>query len=82
MSSGNLVGCTSFFKVDYALTLEKLRCWLTVQVLYPSHCVEGSWGAELHPEVIRVDGAKIVKKGTDVYVDAYSGFADNNGKIK
>lgn len=52
------------------------------QVLYPSHCVENTWGAELNAEVKRVDGAKIVRKGTEIYVDAYSGFADNNGKIK
>ncbi|KAI6187510.1 Isochorismatase domain-containing protein [Aphelenchoides besseyi] len=52
------------------------------QVLYPSHCVENSWGADLNASVRRVDGAKYVRKGTDIYVDAYSGFADNNGKIK
>ncbi|KAI6200782.1 Isochorismatase-like domain and EF-hand domain and EF-hand domain pair-containing protein [Aphelenchoides besseyi] len=61
------------------VTFEEPNCR---QVLYPSHCVENSWGADLNASVRRVDGAKYVRKGTDIYVDAYSGFADNNGKIK
>ncbi|KAI6214472.1 Isochorismatase domain-containing protein [Aphelenchoides besseyi] len=61
------------------VTFEEPNCR---QVLYPSHCVENSWGADLNASVQRVDGAKYVRKGTDIYVDAYSGFADNNGKIK
>ncbi|KAI6176348.1 Isochorismatase-like domain and EF-hand domain and EF-hand domain pair-containing protein [Aphelenchoides bicaudatus] len=61
------------------VTFEDPKCR---QVLYPSHCVEGSWGSELHAELTQVEGAKFVRKGTEVCVDAYSGFADNNGKIK
>jgi len=61
------------------VTFEDPKC---KQVLYPSHCVENSWGAELNEKVTRVEGAKFVRKGTDTYVDAYSGFADNNGKMK
>jgi nicotinamidase-related amidase len=61
------------------VTFEEPKCR---QVLYPSHCVENSWGADLNAEIVRVEGAKYVRKGTDIYMDAYSGFADNNGKIK
>lgn len=66
----------------YLLSFRNSVLILEFQVLYPSHCVENSWGAELNFEVKRVEGAKIVRKGTDVFCDAYSGFADNNGKTK
>jgi nicotinamidase/pyrazinamidase len=39
--------------------------------IWPVHCVAGTWGAELHPELI-VDGPR-VRKGTNGE-DGYSGF--------
>jgi nicotinamidase/pyrazinamidase len=39
---------------------------------WPVHCVGGTWGAELHPELV-VDGP-IVRKGVDGE-DGYSGFS-------
>jgi nicotinamidase/pyrazinamidase len=39
---------------------------------WPVHCVAGSWGAELHPE-LRVHGA-VIKKGLGAE-DGYSGFS-------
>lgn len=47
------------------------------QVLWPDHCVQGSWGAEFHRELdmSRVD--KVIRKGTDPQIDSYSGFFDN-----
>jgi nicotinamidase/pyrazinamidase len=39
--------------------------------IWPVHCVAGTWGAELHPELI-VDGPRI-RKGTNGE-DGYSGF--------
>ena len=38
---------------------------------WPAHCVKGTWGAELHPDLV-VDG-DIVRKGTGGE-DGYSGF--------
>ncbi|GGI06180.1 isochorismatase family protein [Egicoccus halophilus] len=40
--------------------------------VWPTHCVQGTWGAELHPE-LRVDGP-VVRKGVDGG-DGYSGFS-------
>jgi nicotinamidase/pyrazinamidase len=40
--------------------------------VWPVHCVQGTWGAELHPG-LKVDGP-IVKKGVDGN-DGYSGFS-------
>ncbi|HEX5579116.1 MAG TPA: isochorismatase family protein [Candidatus Limnocylindria bacterium] len=39
--------------------------------IWPVHCVAGTWGAELHPELM-VDG-EIIRKGTNGE-DGYSGF--------
>uniref|UniRef100_A0AC35F1K9 EF-hand domain-containing protein n=1 Tax=Panagrolaimus sp. PS1159 TaxID=55785 RepID=A0AC35F1K9_9BILA len=52
------------------------------QVLYPVHCLQNSWGAELCPNLVRVPSAKFIRKGLNVYVEAYSAFSDNNGENK
>ncbi|CAD5221081.1 unnamed protein product [Bursaphelenchus okinawaensis] len=52
------------------------------QVLYPSHCTMNSWGAALHDDIVKVESSKYVTKGSAVYVDSYSGFADNTGQNK
>ncbi|KAE9554785.1 hypothetical protein FO519_001982 [Halicephalobus sp. NKZ332] len=53
-----------------------------LQVLYPAHCLQNSWGAELSPHLTRVPSAKFIRKGFNVHVDAYSAFSDNNGEKK
>lgn len=50
------------------------------QVLWPSHCVQGTPGAELHRDVRVIDIDHIVHKGTDRDVDSYSTFFDNARK--
>ncbi|KAK5984745.1 Pyrazinamidase and NiCotinamidase [Trichostrongylus colubriformis] len=49
------------------------------QVLYPRHCVQGSWGAEIHPDLKIPQKAAFIRKGTHVFIDSYSAFHDNNG---
>lgn len=39
--------------------------------IWPVHCVAGTWGAELHPDLV-IDG-KVIRKGTNGE-DGYSGF--------
>jgi nicotinamidase/pyrazinamidase len=41
---------------------------------WPVHCVGGTWGAELHPDLDVVEGAHTVRKGTGGE-DGYSGFS-------
>jgi nicotinamidase/pyrazinamidase len=50
------------------------------QVLWPTHCVQNSPGAEfsMHLDIRNVD--KIFHKGTDPEIDSYSGFFDNGRK--
>lgn len=47
------------------------------QKLWPVHCVQNSWGAELHPKLKIVPNAIRIYKGTLSNVDAYSAFWDN-----
>lgn len=47
------------------------------QILWPTHCVQGSWGAEF-VEGLKTDKiTRIFQKGTDAEVDSYSGLFDN-----
>ncbi|WP_299254570.1 bifunctional nicotinamidase/pyrazinamidase [uncultured Lacinutrix sp.] len=48
------------------------------QTLWPEHCVQGSNGAELHPELDTTKYEAIFRKGTGINIDSYSAFYDNN----
>lgn len=50
------------------------------QVLWPDHCVQGSHGAELHPQLETHRIEAIFRKGMDPEIDSYSGFYDNGQK--
>lgn len=45
--------------------------------LWPVHCVQGTHGAELHAGLDTHNINKIIYKGTDIEVDSYSAFFDN-----
>ena len=47
------------------------------QVLWPDHCVQGTPGAEFHPE-LRTDADLILRKGFRPEVDSYSAFFEND----
>lgn len=47
------------------------------QKLWPIHCVQNSWGAELHPKLNIIPNSIRILKGTLSNVDAYSAFWDN-----
>ncbi|KAG8199853.1 hypothetical protein JTE90_015848 [Oedothorax gibbosus] len=47
------------------------------QKLWPAHCVQGSWGSELHSELTIVENATFIYKGTCSNIDSYSAFWDN-----
>lgn len=47
------------------------------QTLWPDHCVQGTPGAELHPDISWHEIAMILRKGADPRVDSYSGFRNN-----
>ena len=48
------------------------------QVLWPTHCVQGTQGAEFHPN-LRTDPAHLViRKGFRAGIDSYSAFFEND----
>ncbi|WP_170571417.1 bifunctional nicotinamidase/pyrazinamidase [Ruegeria atlantica] len=47
------------------------------QVLWPDHCVQGTQGAEFHPD-LRTDGDLILRKGFRSSIDSYSAFFEND----
>ncbi|WP_341702240.1 bifunctional nicotinamidase/pyrazinamidase [Ferrovibrio sp.] len=48
------------------------------QTLWPDHCIQGSTGAEFHPD-LRVDTAELViRKGFRGEIDSYSAFMEND----
>lgn len=47
------------------------------QTLWPDHCIQGSIGAEFHPDLDAARIDHVTLKGMDPEVDSYSGFFDN-----
>jgi len=47
------------------------------QVLWPVHCVQGTFGAEFHLGLHRDKIHAVIHKGTDPHIDSYSAFFDN-----
>lgn len=47
-------------------------------VLWPDHCVQGSFGAEFHPRVEQRYARAIIRKGYHPSVDSYSTFIEND----
>jgi nicotinamidase/pyrazinamidase len=50
------------------------------QILWPIHCVQGSFGAEFVRELQTGRFDEVFVKGTDPEIDSYSGFFDNGHK--
>ena len=50
------------------------------QILWPDHCIQGTWGAELHRGLSLKKVEAIFRKGMDPDIDSYSGFYDNGYK--
>jgi nicotinamidase/pyrazinamidase len=49
------------------------------QTLWPDHCIQGSRGAELHPDLDIPHTELILRKGFRVGIDSYSAFTENDG---
>lgn len=48
------------------------------QILWPNHCVQGTFGADFHKSLEVQKITQIVQKGKNENIDSYSGFYDNN----
>jgi nicotinamidase/pyrazinamidase len=47
------------------------------QTLWPDHCVQGTTGANFHPDLDTRAVEAVFRKGMDPAIDSYSGFYDN-----
>ena len=50
------------------------------QIFWPDHCVQGTRGAELHPDLDSKPIQAVIRKGMDPGADSYSVFSDNAGR--
>ena len=48
------------------------------QVLWPDHCIQGSKGAEFHPNLETDPSQMIIRKGFRKEIDSYSAFFEND----
>ena len=49
------------------------------QQLWPDHCIQGTRGAELHPDLDIPHTELILRKGFRLGIDSYSAFTENDG---
>jgi len=57
--------------------LETIELHGQPQTLWPDHCVQGTLGAKLHPDLPWTRIAALIRKGMDPQSDSYSGFRNN-----
>lgn len=60
---------------------EKIDLLGMEQILWPDHCIQGTFGAELSSNLSQNRIEAIFRKGMNKNIDSYSGFFDN-GKLK
>lgn len=73
--ASNHEGATPFTEIEVAYGR---------QMLWPDHCLQGSVGADFHPDVKpTIDRAlAVIRKGYNPAVDSYSGFFENDHKTR
>ncbi len=70
----------SFASVHHKKAGEIIQVGNYKQILWPDHCIQNTYGAELAKSLRRDRIEVIFYKGTDSKVDSYSTFFDNNRK--
>ncbi|MDR6430548.1 bifunctional nicotinamidase/pyrazinamidase [Brucella pseudogrignonensis] len=50
------------------------------QTLWPDHCVQGTHGADFHPDLQWTRAQLVIRKGFRIGVDSYSSFYENDRK--
>jgi nicotinamidase/pyrazinamidase len=71
-------GHHSFASTHRAQPFSSIELSYGQQRLWPDHCVQGTSGADFHPD-LNVDVARLIlRKGTDPRIDSYSAFQEND----
>ena len=73
----------SSFASSYAgkKPFEQVELSYGTQTLWPEHCVQGTKGAEFHPELKLPQAELILRKGFRREIDSYSAFFENDRTI-
>jgi len=58
--------------------LETIEMPYGEQVLWPDHCIQGTVGADFHPDFDGVRAELIIRKGFRAEIDSYSAFREND----
>ncbi len=59
--------------------LDTVEAAYGTQALWPVHCIQGSRGAEIHPDLAIPHAELILRKGFRKDIDSYSAFFENDG---
>ncbi|MCC5906393.1 MAG: bifunctional nicotinamidase/pyrazinamidase [Balneolaceae bacterium] len=59
---------------------ETIEVYYGTQILWPDHCVQGSEGADFHPDLNTKKTQVIIRKGFRKAIDSYSTFFENDQK--
>ena len=57
---------------------ETIKMPYGVQVLWPDHCIQGTFGAEFHKDLDTSKATIIIRKGYRKNIDSYSAFYEND----
>ncbi len=69
---GSFASCHADHRPGDVVILDGLK-----QILWPDHCVQGTFGAEFSADLDSRLVHEVVRKGTSRLIDSYSGFFDN-----
>lgn len=72
------VGHRSFASEHNAAPFSTIELDYGSQTLWPDHCVQGSAGAQFHPDLDVLGAQLIVRKGFRPAIDSYSAFYEND----
>ncbi|MEQ9812030.1 MAG: bifunctional nicotinamidase/pyrazinamidase [Azospirillaceae bacterium] len=65
-----------------ARPFEQIEVAYGQQILWPDHCIQGSKGAEFHPDLDTQRAELIIRKGFRKDIDSYSAFRENDGRTR
>ena len=63
---------------DNKAPFETLEMYYGTQVLWPNHCVQGTFGAKFHQDLDTSKANIIIRKGYRKQIDSYSAFYEND----
>lgn len=61
-----------------AAPFSEVQMYYGPQTLWPAHCVQGSQGAQFHPDLATDFAHLVIRKGTQTPIDSYSAFFEND----